>query len=54
MTYSVTIEETLSRAIDIDASSADEARAKVEKMYRDEDIILDADDFTGHDITVDN
>lgn len=46
MKYSVTIEETLSRTIDIEAESKQEAIDKVKKQYNNESIVLDADDFS--------
>lgn len=46
MKYSVTIEETLSRTIDIEADSQKEAIEKVKKQYKNEDIVLDSDDFS--------
>ena len=46
MKYSVTIEETLSRTIDIEADSKQDAIDKVKKQYKNEDLVLDADDFS--------
>lgn len=46
MKYSVTIEETLSRTIEIEAESKQDAIEKVKKQYKNEDIILDSDDFS--------
>lgn len=43
--YTVTIIETLSRTIDIEAESFDEASAEIMAKYNDEEIVLDADDF---------
>jgi len=43
----VFIEETLCRCIPVDAKDDAEAMEKVEKMYRNGDIVLTADDFTG-------
>jgi hypothetical protein len=44
MKYSVTIEETLSRTVEIEADSKQDAINKVKKQYKNEDIVLDADD----------
>lgn len=43
----ITITETLSRTISIDAVSVDEAIDCVKEMYRKEEIILDYSDFDG-------
>jgi hypothetical protein len=47
MTYEVTIKETLSRTVPIEAEDAAEAQAKVQQMYEDQEIILDSEDFDG-------
>jgi hypothetical protein len=44
-TYKIEVKETLSRIIEIDANSFDEALEDVQKMYKNEEIILDNDDF---------
>ena len=46
MKYSVTIEETLSRTVEIEADSKQDAIEKVKKQYNNESIVLDADDFS--------
>lgn len=46
MKYSVTIEETLSRTLEIEAESKIDAIDKVKKQYNNENIVLDADDFS--------
>ena len=43
--YKIEIQETLSRIIEIEASSAEEAIDKVRAMYRAEEIVLDGDDY---------
>ena len=43
--YKICITETLARTISVLADNSCEALEKVEKMYDDEDIVLDADDF---------
>lgn len=45
MKIRVNIEEVLSRVVEVEACSGDEAEAKVRQMYRNEDIVLDASDF---------
>ncbi len=58
MKVKVTIEETLSRTIEIDVPTedADEAMEIAEEQaiedYRNEKIVLDAEDFTGMQIMV--
>ena len=48
-TYNIEITETLQRTISIEASSDEEAREKVEEMWKKSKIILGADDFKGVD-----
>lgn len=43
--YTIEIQETLSRIIEIEASSAEEAIYKVKQMYREEEIVLGGDDY---------
>ena len=45
MIYDIEIIEVLSRVIGVNANSKDEAIDTVRKMYRDCEIVLDADDF---------
>lgn len=44
--YIVTIEELLSKDIEVEADSPKEAFEKVERQYKDGDIVLNADDFS--------
>ena len=44
-TFKVEIKEILSRVIEIKANSKDEAIQKTEDLYRDEEIVLDYNDF---------
>lgn len=46
MKYSVTIEETLSRTVNIEAENQQDAIEKVKKQYKNEDIVLNGDDFS--------
>lgn len=46
MKYSVTIEETVSRTIEIEAESQQDAIDEVKKQYKNENIVLDGDDFS--------
>lgn len=43
--YKIEIQETLSRVVEIVATSAEEAIDKVREIYRDEEIVLDSDDY---------
>ena len=52
MKYSVEVKETLSRLVEVEAESMNEAREITEKLYRNEEIVLTADDFKGVDISV--
>ena len=45
MKYKVEIEELLRRVIEIEADSESDAEMKVLELYRNFDIVLDADDF---------
>ena len=47
MKYYVEIEETLSRTIEVEAESAEDAEMIARQMYRDCEVVLTADDFTG-------
>ena len=44
-TFNVSVIETLQKEVEVSASSKEEALAKVEKMYRNEEVILCPDDF---------
>ena len=50
--YVVEITETLQRQIKVIANNEEEAIDKVEEMYRNEDIILDAEDLVGSEINI--
>lgn len=52
MKYQVTITETLSRTISVEASSADIAEEKVREQYRDEKIVLGSSDFCYFNVDV--
>ena len=47
MVVKVIVTETLERELMITAESLEEAKSKVNAKYRNEDIVLDADDFVG-------
>lgn len=51
-TYAVAITETLQRIVYIDAKSAEEAKRNVEEHYRNEEIVLDANDYQDTEIEV--
>ena len=48
--YKIETEETLSRIIEVEAPSAEEAIDKARAMYKAEQIVLDADDWVGTEI----
>lgn len=48
-TFKIEVKETLSRIIEIEAVSEIEAYLKVKKMYRNEEIVLDENDFVDTD-----
>ena len=45
--FRVCVEETLSRIVEVEAADEREAIRKVEEMYRNEEIVLDAGDLSG-------
>lgn len=47
MKFDITIIETLSRTVSVDAENYNEALEKVEDMYDRQEIILDSSDFEG-------
>ena len=49
-TFKVEIKETLSRIIEINATSIDEAVSKVKEMYRKEEVVLSWNDFVTTEI----
>ena len=49
-TYKIEIQEHLSRIIEIEAPSAQEAIDKAREMYRAEEIVLDGDDWVETEI----
>lgn len=53
-TYTVFIHEILARSVDVEAESVEEAKAIVEKMYYDEEIVLTADDFAYREMREEN
>ena len=48
--YKIEIQELLSRIIEIEARSAEEAIDEAREMYRAEEIVLDEDDWVGTEI----
>lgn len=44
-TFKIEVKETLSRIIEVQASSEDEALSKIQDLYKKEKIVLDADDY---------
>lgn len=52
MKYDVAIEEVLSRVIEVEAESLEDAYYKAEAMYYDEEVVLDFNDFADVNIEV--
>lgn len=50
--YKITITETLKKELEIEAGSKDEAMDLVKEKYKNEEIILTADDFVDVDFKV--
>ncbi|MFY7734276.1 MAG: DpnD/PcfM family protein [Bacteroidia bacterium] len=44
-TFKIEVTEKLSRIIEVEASSEDEAFSKIQDLYSKEEIVLDADDY---------
>lgn len=44
-TFKIEIKETLSRVIEIEANSNEEALSKIEELYNQQEIVLDSTDF---------
>ncbi len=44
-TFKIEVKETLLRIIEIKANSADEALTKIQNFYKNEEIVLDANDY---------
>ncbi|HED06245.1 MAG TPA: protein dpnD [Ignavibacteria bacterium] len=49
-TFEIEIQEILSRIVEIDARSEDEALQKVKEMYQKEEIVLDSSDYLDTEI----
>ncbi len=49
-TFKIEVKETLSKIIEIEASSDDEAILKVKKMYQKEEIVLSSEDYVTTEI----
>lgn len=47
MKYTIEIEEVLRRSVSVEAENEAEARKAVENMYRNGEVVLDAEDFCG-------
>lgn len=54
MKYTITIEELLSKQIEVEADNFREAFEKVETQYKNGDIVLTADDFSEVTIGINN
>lgn len=52
MKYKVKIVETLSKIVEVEASSMAEAHDKVEKMYNSSEVVLDDANFEGYELYV--
>lgn len=51
-TFKIEIQEFLSRIIEVEAETKDEAISKVRQLYRNEEIVLDSDDYVSTEIEV--
>lgn len=48
MTFEFEIEETLKRKVAIEAESEEEAIEEIKRQYKNEEIVLTADDYDGY------
>ena len=48
--FNIEITELLSRVVNIEATNMEEAMKMVSKKYKDEEIVLDYNDFKGYEI----
>ena len=48
--YRFNIEEILNKEVTVEAEDFDQAMKIINKLYRDEEILLDYDDFVGYTI----
>lgn len=48
--YKFNIEEVLNKEVMVEAEDFEEAMKIINKLYRDEEIVLDYDDFVGYTI----
>jgi len=53
-TFKIEIQELLSRIIEMEAETKDEAVSKVRELYRKEEIVLDSDDYVSTEIEIYN
>lgn len=51
-TFTIEIQEFLSRIVDVEANSEEEAISIVRTLYRNEEIVLDASDYVTTEIEV--
>jgi hypothetical protein len=51
-TFKIEIQEFLSRIIEVEAETKDEAISKVRELYRMEEIVLDSDDYVTTEIEI--
>ncbi len=52
MKYKVTVEETISQEIEINATSRDEALSIAQKLYKEEKIVLEPGNLVSVDFTI--
>lgn len=49
-TFKIEIQEFLSKIIEVEAENIEEAVTKVKKLYQDEEIVLDSEDYVTTEI----
>lgn len=49
--YEISVKEVLERVVRVKANSLEDALAKIQEMYDNEEIVLDSTDFQDYEIT---
>jgi hypothetical protein len=50
--FTIEVQELLSRIVEVEANSTEEAVSKVREMYKNEEIVLDSDDYVTTGINI--
>lgn len=50
--YKFNIEEVLNKEVTVEAESFEKAMKKINNLYKDEEIVLDYEDFIGYGVSI--